>query len=218
MYPCSLFIAGNSLVRSLAEQNVLLVWKFIARHKNTRHMVGGKLAFFSELSEAYMQGIESFLYRKRKFRKFKLSTFVWHELKWELSRIWRENLIRLTASPDDKLRDFTIHQRRAARRIVYFHGREGRCEDSSLLVHDDPGRSMDLADLRIAMDGLLMELPKRHRDIFCMRVLDAATLRECGLRYGVTQEVIRQNYGRAFSRLRKPQRISRLERFAEIFN
>lgn len=213
MFPDSLFIAGQSVINAIAEQNYGLVWEFIGRHKNTCHKIGGRDAFFCELAEAYMQGIEAFIYRKRKHRKLKISTFVWKALTWAISDIWRDSLIRI---PEGEVRESIAALRAKAKRIFHFHGSEGKCTDPALLVEDDHAQRLDAKACSDAIGHALRTLTSREAAVIRARLYNGrrVTYEECGYQFGVTRERIRQVEARAVRKLQHPVRAALLEKFA----
>jgi DNA-binding CsgD family transcriptional regulator len=215
MSACFILAAANDVVNQLAEQNIGLLYKFVHRHKNTNHFVGGARAFQSELVEAYMRGITRWVFRKKKHRKLKLSTFVWKSFIWQLSRIWSDGVIRVSNVKTGTAK--IMANRREAKKVVFFHGSEGRCEDSALLVHEDHGIDLDRAAMVEEMANSMRFLSNREKTLIKMRA-SGLTLEECGEKFGfLSKERVRQIILHGNRKLRE-KNADALAKFAYLVN
>src|ERR1019366_2754663 len=121
---------------------------FMNYRKATCRAIGGEHEFMSELSLGYMTAIRAFLARKPKHRTKKLSTFVFKQLNWSVITMWERRFALIKTTPADQLGSEILRAKsRLARRVIFFHGKEWKCNDSALLVHEDHAGRIDRESL-----------------------------------------------------------------------
>lgn len=178
-------------INDLAEANMPLLFSFMARHKASMRSFGGRDEFLSELYESYLRGITDFVSRKRKHKRIRFSTFVWRALEWQIANSFRKRW-QLIHVPRPSAHPYFASQ---ARRIVFFHGTEGRCNDSALLVDVDylgsltkDERSAAVARALKTIHGRLAEVVRLSFGIGC----DQCNFEEIGKRFGVSRGRVKQ--------------------------
>ena len=201
----------------LAESIRLLYW--YARHYLDRDIVeflGGHDAVVADLGIAYVRACRRWFARSRGYQ---LSTFVINECRWETIRLLKERQLihvpRPGPEPKYGLSDKGLRMRELfrayaaeAKRIHYFHGREGVCEEltySDTHLHERLDDKEDLANA-------LRQLPERRRQVLHLRFHEDLSLAECGRHLGVTKETVRRTEYVAITKLRKAILLARTTR------
>lgn len=183
----SIFIAADRLISDIAEKEIGLLFAFVKRRKNDTVFAGRGRIAVSELAEYYMLAVRRWVFRKRKHRKVKLSTFVYKSLNWAVSRICKT------------IKEPVITNFPAWKTMVYFHGDEGKWTDSSLLVSHDLDSFFDFEQFK----DVVWDCISRDRDnqIAVMKA-SGLTLRQIGLEVGISGERVSQLWRRAANNLR----------------
>lgn len=207
----------SPLCRKYEEENYAFLPFFVCTRlpRNLVAMAGGCRAVIADLGLDYVRGVRNWFISKR---KAKLSTFVGNALRWGLFDLVREAKLIVSLSENqiekriaaDELRPTTPVRgsnklrlipfaRQAARPIRYFHGREGRVSDSSLLVDHDPAQMCinreEQLDIRRFYRRVLLCLTDRRRDVLLLRMGFHAKRHSCAetaRRLGVTVSRISQ--------------------------
>src|ERR1022692_3109326 len=146
MFPCGYLAVANAYDSVAATQHIKLLKFFVGKAGNIRRRIGGSHELLSELSEAYLKGVTSFLWRKKKHRKLKISTFIWRSMVWSFSEVHRRQLaIKTPTRGIRRLHRKTRISLEEADHVINFRGRESRCSDQALLVYDE--KSIDQQEL-----------------------------------------------------------------------
>lgn len=174
-------------VKQLADQNIGLLFAFV------RDFCNWDKTKISELSLAYMKGIADFAASDT---SLSISTYIYRSLEWEMCRI-RKSHRGLIYVPAFNQKTEAIRERaKASLRIVHFHGKEGKCNDSALLHYDDHNALLSKVIRSKVVRRLLRALTYRQRIVIQMRFGfgdgEEYSYRQIGTVLGVTRERVRQ--------------------------
>lgn len=198
--------------------NLKLVRWFVRKNPRGSRLAGGQEEFFGDLLPAYVEGVDEWL---KSDRSLGVSTYVVNMLGWKLERLLLEYRFIKVRNPSKKLsEEINGHKRlilQLLKRVVHFHGGEGRCTDSALSVPAEQAEGLVAEDLARTIRKVLGTLDKRERKILELRWgltgFRKLTLEEVGKLWKITRERVRQLEERALSKLRQPSRKKALEEF-----
>lgn len=186
------------IANKIATDNIGLLHHFVSM-KCVGWRFGSREELTSELSVEYVKSIRKYIDKKPNIR---LSTWVFNSLEWEVKKILKQR--RIIRVPAFNQKTETIREKAIqALNIVHFHGREGQCEDPSLLRYDDIS-GIEQEELGVALNQAFESLYDRERLVICHRYgigTEQLTLEQCGVILCITRERTRQIESRSLRRL-----------------
>ena len=117
--------------RKAASENLGLLYTFL--HSKKIYPRGKTEETFNQISLSYVLSVHK--YHESHHEEIALSTWIYNALRWCLLSIYMKDkgLIYTMYYGDN---DSLLIKKNLAKHIEFFHGREGKCNDETLLYHD----------------------------------------------------------------------------------